>query len=73
MAMVKQKPTITNITMKTQINENGLPQGHIQSPTREELGAFVIQLDQTHWQHELQVLCAMSVNRSSGKKNIIEW
>ena len=38
----------------------------------EELGAFVIQLDQTHWQHELQVLSAMSVN-SYGKWNTIEW
>ena len=61
--IVKKKATKTNITKETQINDNGLPQGLIQPPTKEELGAFVIQLDQTHWQHELQVLSAMSVNR----------
>ena len=49
--------------METQIKDNSLTQGLIQPPTREELGAFVIQLDQTHWQNELQVLSAMSVNR----------
>ena len=49
--------------IKTQINDNGLLQGLIQPPTMEELSAFVNQLDQTHWQHELQVLSAMSVNR----------
>ena len=61
--IVKKKATKTNIAKETQINDNGLPQGLIQPPTKEELGAFVIQLDQTHWQHELQVLSAMSVNR----------
>ena len=61
--IVKKKATKTNITKETQINDNGLPQGLIQPPTKEELGAFVIQLDQTHWQHELQVLSAMSVYR----------
>ena len=61
--IVKKKATKTNITKETQINDNCLPQGLIQPPTKEELGAFVIQLDQTHWQHELQVLSAMSVNR----------
>ena len=61
--IVKKKATKTNITKETQINDNGFPPGLIQPPTKEELGAFVIQLDQTHWQHELQVLSAMSVNR----------
>ena len=61
--IVKKKATKINITKETQINDNGLPQGLIQPPTIEELGAIVIQLDQTHWQHELQVLSAISVNR----------
>ena len=29
---------------------------------KEDLGAFVIQMDATHWQHELQILSAMSTN-----------
>ena len=29
----------------------------------DELGAFVVQLDLSHWKHELQVLSAMSINR----------
>ena len=30
---------------------------------KEELGAFVIQLDTAHWQHELQILSTMSTNK----------
>ena len=43
--------------------QNGLPHGLIQSLPKEELGAFVIQLDTAHWQHELQILSAMSTNK----------
>ena len=30
---------------------------------KEDLGTFVVQLDLSHWEHELQVLSAMSTNR----------
>ena len=42
---------------------NGTQNGLIQSPPKEELGAFVIQLDTAYWQHELQILSAMSTNK----------
>ena len=50
-------------TQETNGTQNGLPHGLIQSPPKEELGAFVIQLDTAHWQHELQILSAMSTNK----------
>ena len=34
-----------------------------QEPTKEELETLVVQLDLSHWEHELQVLSAMSTNR----------
>ena len=42
--------------------QNGLPHGLVLEPAKEYLGAFVIQMDATHWQHELQILSAMSTN-----------
>ena len=42
--------------------QNGLPHGLVLEPAKEDLGAFVIQMDATHWQHELQILSAMSTN-----------
>ena len=42
--------------------QNGLPRGLVLEPAKEDLGAFVIQMDATHWQHELQILSAMSTN-----------
>ena len=50
-------------TQEANGTQNGLPHGLIQSPPKEELGAFVIQLDTAHWQHELQILIAMSTNK----------
>ena len=50
-------------TQEANGTQNGLPHGLIQSPPKEELGAFVIQLDTAHWQHELQILSAMSTNK----------
>ena len=42
--------------------QNGLPHGLVLEPAKEDIGAFVIQMDATHWQHELQILSAMSTN-----------
>ena len=42
--------------------QNSLPHGLVLEPAKEDLGAFVIQMDATHWQHELQILSAMSTN-----------
>ena len=50
-------------TQEANGTQNGLPHGLLQSPPKEELGAFVIQLDTAHWQHELQILSAMSTNK----------
>ena len=50
-------------TQEANGTQNGLPHGLILSPPKEELGAFVIQLDTAHWQHELQILSAMSTNK----------
>ena len=50
-------------TQEANGSQNGLPHGLIQSPPKEELGAFVIQLDTAYWQHELQILSAMSTNK----------
>ena len=50
-------------TQEANGSQNGLPHGLIQSPPKEELGAFVIQLDTAYCQHELQILSAMSTNK----------
>ena len=50
-------------TQEANGTQNGLPHVLIQLPTKEELGAFVIQLDTAYWQHELQILSAMSTNK----------
>ena len=42
--------------------QNGLPHGLVLAPAKEDLGAFVIQQDTAHWQHELQILSVMSTN-----------
>ena len=54
---------ITNAGSQEKSKETSGTQKITQEPTKEELGAFVVQLDLSHWEHELQVLNAMSTNR----------
>ena len=53
----------TNAGSQEKSKETSGTQKITQEPTKEELGAFVVQLDLSHWEHELQVLSAMSTNR----------
>ena len=53
----------TNAGSQEKSKETSGTQKITQEPTKEELGAFVVQLDFSHWEHELQVLSAMSTNR----------
>ena len=54
---------VTNTGSQERSKETSGTQKITQEPTNEELGAFVVQLDFSHWEHELQVLSAMSTNR----------
>ena len=53
----------TNAGSQGKSKETSGTQKISQEPTKEELGAFVVQLDLSHWEHELQVLSSMSTNR----------
>ena len=53
----------TNAGSQEKNKESSGTQKITQEPTKEELGVFVVQLDLSHWEHELQVLSAMSTNR----------
>ena len=54
---------VTNAGSQERSKETSGTQKITQEPIKEELGAFVVQLDFSHWEHELQVLSAMSTNR----------